>query len=70
MTDFRFGKDRSCSVILELTITMGKKNDDEYLNPPLPEEIALWSQHLLFNWIDIPYLNLVEMLLPMPCHEN
>ena len=50
---------------------MGKKNDNEYLEPLITGGNSIMEpEHLLFNWIDISYLDLVEMLLPMPCHES
>jgi len=50
---------------------MGKKNDDEYLEPLITGGNSIMEpEHLLFNWIDIPYLDLVEMSLQMPCLES
>jgi hypothetical protein len=43
----------------------------EYLEPPIAGGNSIMEpEHLLLNWIDIPYPDLVEMLLPMPCPEN
>jgi hypothetical protein len=71
MTDFRFGKDRSCLRVEDCGWEMGKKNDDEYLEPLITGGNSIMEpEHLLFNWIDIPYLDLVEMSLQMPCLES